>query len=176
MPKHFLNSKLLVIVSHLHFYRCLRMFDSSFVSTNHFQARELNSYYESKTVAYFLTIANLPDVLQNPEFRSRLSSSLPTSLNDTSQFIIPFNELPLDFIEKFPSFIDLRWRDGYQDPPVAVRRVLQSGVAALSLNGSIGCFTIIPGILSEKIELFIRLGFQKSFITIPNFTVLIHRL
>lgn len=152
------------------------MFESYFTPANHFLGKELIPGADPKSAAYFFAVADLLKLIkEDDDFSRRLSSSLP-SVNAPPQLILPFKDLPEDFLEKFPSYVDLRWRDGYQDPPVCIRRVLQCGVAALSLNGSVGCFSMIPSVLSEKIDLYIRLGFQRSTINVLNFTVLVHRL
>lgn len=153
------------------------MFDTKFTPTHHFVGKEVIPNVETKPISYFLSILDLPKVIHdNDDFSRRLNNALPSSVNGPSQFILPFNELPEDFLERFPSFIDLRWRNDHQDSPICIRRVLQCGVAALSLNGSTGCFGLIPSILTERIDLYIRLGFQRSSLNIQNFILLVHKL
>uniref|UniRef100_A0A7E4W056 protein O-GlcNAcase n=1 Tax=Panagrellus redivivus TaxID=6233 RepID=A0A7E4W056_PANRE len=156
------------------------MFEPYFTPQNHFVAKELIPGQCAHTCALFFTIPDIGSVLKNDlDFRQRLSSTLPTAngLDDVQRFAIPFEKLPDDFLVAFPSYVDLHWRAEYENLPVAQRRLLQCGAAALSLNGSCGCFAVIPNSVENKINVFIRLGFDRCMaLDIPGFTVLIHAL
>uniref|UniRef100_A0AC34FCD2 O-GlcNAcase n=1 Tax=Panagrolaimus sp. ES5 TaxID=591445 RepID=A0AC34FCD2_9BILA len=157
----------------------IAMFEPYYTALNHFVAKEIIPGVESKTCSYFFAISDIISILKTDvDFQQRLglSNQAPNGLENVPQFAIPFKELSEEFLYRYPSYIDIRWKSEYADSPVCLRRILQCGAATLSLNGSCGCFTMVPATLSDKLEIYLRLGFQRSTLNIPNFIVLYHRL
>ncbi|KAI1731922.1 beta-N-acetylglucosaminidase domain-containing protein [Ditylenchus destructor] len=78
--------------------------------------------------------------------------------NDAENF--PLLHLPMQLIDKYPSMIEIRWRN-YSTEAVAVRRLLHVLAASLAMNGSKGLFTAVDSSNTEKIDLLSRLGLHK---------------
>ncbi|KAI6217820.1 Bifunctional protein NCOAT [Aphelenchoides fujianensis] len=138
------------------------------VPPHHFRVDEIDEDGRTSTFAVITAIFSVPaamDDIKNyvhNEFKNKYANMLGESEERMNAFTEdlkkwPLLNLPDSFLNRFPSFVEIRWKNHV--PEAAwVRRMFQSAASTLAMNGSNGLFAMVPSSDENRINLFNRFG------------------
>ncbi|KAI6192467.1 Bifunctional protein NCOAT [Aphelenchoides fujianensis] len=138
------------------------------VPPHHFRVDEIDEDGRTSTFAVITAIFSVPaamDDIKNyvhNEFKNKYANMLNDSEERMNAFMEDLNKWPLlnlpdSFLNRFPSFVEIRWKNHV--PEAAwVRRMFQSAASTLAMNGSNGLFAMVPSSDENRINLFNRFG------------------
>ncbi|KAI6214663.1 hypothetical protein M3Y94_00295100 [Aphelenchoides besseyi] len=150
------------------FDRCYGIHFKFGIPAHHFRVEEVDDEGRPSLFAVITSIFSVLSAKENiknymyNDFKKKYSDSLKESAERLENFNSDLNgwpllQLPESFLSKFPSFIEIRWKDHIVEA-AWVRRMFQCAASTLAMNGSNGLFTLVPASDEERINLFHRFG------------------
>ncbi|KAI6176537.1 Bifunctional protein NCOAT [Aphelenchoides bicaudatus] len=171
----------------LFFDRCFGLHLKNGRPEHNFQINEIDLHGESSLFAVLTTIFSVPaamDMIKTEflnSYRDKYAEMLSDDKKAEEMFLKdvdnwPIFKLPASFLEKYPSFIELRWRNHVQEAAWC-RRQFVCACSALAMNGSGGLFMIVPEEDEERINLLYRFGLSAvTDVKIEKFLIMAHLL